>query len=303
MSKVAESQIKQYLLTLQNTICQALEREDGIIKFQQDTWHNDNIIDANTRVATNGNFVEHAAVNFSHLCGDQLPKAATDRYPELAGAKFLALGLSLIIHPSNPYVPTTHANVRFFSAENIWWFGGGYDLTPYYPFVEDCVHWHTTAATACAPFGNEVYPKYKEWCDKYFSLPHRQETRGIGGLFFDDLNCWPMDTCFAFMQSIGNSFLPAYLPIVTKRKNTPFDEHERDFQLYRRGRYVEFNLIYDRGTLFGLQAKGRTESILSSLPPLVKWRYNWQPEPDSREARLYRDFLQPRDWLTMPVVL
>lgn len=304
MSKVDKYQIKQYLLTLQETICQALEQEDGSAKFHQDSWHNNHIIDASTRIISNGNFIEHAAVNFSHLCGNQLPKAATVRYPELAGANFEAMGLSLIVHPLNPHVPTTHANIRFFSAktknddaEDIWWFGGGYDLTPYYPMLEDCVHWHQTANNACAPFGEDVYTKYKEWCDNYFSLPHRQETRGVGGLFFDDLNCWPQNTCFAFMQSIGNSFLPAYLPIVAKRKHTPFGEHERDFQLYRRGRYVEFNLIYDRGTLFGLQVNGRTESILSSLPPLVKWRYNWQPASNSKEALLYSDFLKPRDWL------
>lgn len=289
--------VKNYLKNLQDNICNQLEIEDEAGKFVIDNWQN-----GSTRVLSNGKCIEQAAVNFSLIHGKQLPAAASVRYPELAGAAFTAMGVSLIIHPNNPYVPTTHANVRFFIAQpksgpEIWWFGGGYDLTPYYPFKEDCIHWHKTAQQACVPFGEEVYPKFKSWCDKYFFLPHRNETRGIGGLFFDDLNEWEFAKCFAFMQSVGNSFLPAYLPIVQKRKNTPYSERERDFQLYRRGRYVEFNLIHDRGTLFGLQSKGRTESILVSMPPLVKWRYNWQPEPASAEEKLYTEFLPVQEWV------
>jgi coproporphyrinogen III oxidase len=231
-----------------------------------------------------------------------MPASATAHRPELAGRGFEALGVSLVIHPRNPYAPTSHANVRFFiaskeGAEPIWWFGGGFDLTPYYGFEEDAVHWHRTARSACEPFGAEVYPRYKQWCDEYFFLKHRSEPRGIGGLFFDDLNEGGFEHCFAFMRSVGDHYLPAYRPIVARRKTTPHGERERDFQLYRRGRYVEFNLIYDRGTLFGLQSGGRTESILMSLPPLVKWRYNWRPAAETEEARLYSDFLRPRDWL------
>lgn len=302
------SSVKQYLTTLQNNICQALESEDGKSKFLIDRWKNASVIDGNTRIITNGNFIEHGAVNFSHVQGNELPSAATAKYPELAGANFEAMGVSVIIHANNPYVPTTHANVRFFISQPkdkpvVWWFGGGYDLTPYYPFEEDCEHWHTVAQAACLPFGTEVYQRYKQWCDKYFYLPHRQETRGVGGLFFDDLNCWSFNKCFDFMQSIGDSFIPGYLPIVQKRKNIIYGERERDFQLYRRGRYVEFNLIHDRGTLFGLQANGRTESILASMPPLVKWRYNWQPEPNTPEAKLYSDYLHAREWIKEPLAL
>tara|TARA_B110000881_G_scaffold213761_2_gene225198 strand:- start:271 stop:978 length:708 start_codon:yes stop_codon:yes gene_type:complete len=231
-----------------------------------------------------------------------MPASATANRPDLAGRSFEAIGVSLVIHPRNPYAPTCHANVRFFIAEKedeepIWWFGGGYDLTPYYGFKEDVIHWHQTAKEACDPFGQSIYQKYKKWCDEYFYLKHRDETRGVGGLFFDDLNEGGFDHCFNFLQSIGNSFLMAYLPILDRRKDTSFGERERDFQLYRRGRYVEFNLVYDRGTLFGLQSGGRTESILMSLPPLVKWRYNWQPEPETDEAMLYKVFLKPQDWL------
>jgi coproporphyrinogen III oxidase len=299
--------IKQYLHALQNEICNALENVDGSAKFIHDAWQNTSVIEGCTRIISAGNVIEHGAVNFSHVRGNKLPATASARYPELAGSEFEAMGLSLIIHPNNPFVPTTHANIRFFIAnanngKKIWWFGGGYDLTPYYAFEEDCLHWHTTAYNACSPFGKDVYAKFKQWCDKYFFLPHRNETRGIGGLFFDDLNCWSFDKCFKFMQSIGNSFIPAYIPIVEKRKSTPYSEKERDFQLYRRGRYVEFNLVYDRGTLFGLQAKGRTESILASLPPLVKWQYNWHPEDGSAEANLYK-FLQPREWIKEPLAL
>lgn len=300
--------VKQYLTTLQDNICQQFEKEDGSAKFLIDSWQNDSVIDGSTRVISNGNFIEHGAVNFSHVRGNKLPSTATARYPELAGGHFEAMGTSIIIHPNNPYVPTTHANVRFFIAQPkdkpaMWWFGGGYDLTPYYAFEEDCEHWHNIAQDACLPFGSDVYSKYKKWCDEYFYLPHRGEARGIGGLFFDDLNHWSFNKSFDFMKSVGDSFLHGYLPIVQKRKNTIYGERERDFQLYRRGRYVEFNLIHDRGTLFGLQAKGRTESILASMPPLVKWRYNWQPEPNTPEAKLYSDYLHAREWAKDPLAL
>ena len=249
-----------------------------------------------------GAVFEQAGVNFSHVFGTDLPASATAHRPELAGRSFQALGVSLVIHPRNPYAPTSHANVRFFMAEKpgaepVWWFGGGFDLTPYYGFEEDCVHWHKTAKAACDPFGADYYPRFKKWCDEYFLLKHRNEPRGIGGLFFDDLNEKVFKHCFGFLKSVGDHYVPAYLPIVQKRKATPFGERERDFQLYRRGRYVEFNLVYDRGTLFGLQSGGRTESILMSLPPLVKWRYDWKPAPGTPEAKLYEIFLKPRDWV------
>ncbi len=309
MSIVDQGIVKEYLLFLQNKICETLEFEDGLSKFQHDEWANTNVIGGSTRILSNGKVFEHGAVNFSHVHGNKLPAAASTRYPELTGASFEAMGVSIIMHPQNPYVPTTHANIRFFLARPrnskniIWWFGGGYDLTPYYPFLEDCLHWHKNAYNACLPFGEDVYHKFKEWCDKYFYLPHRQETRGVGGLFFDDLNKWSFNKCFKFMQSIGDSFLQGYMPIVKKRKDTKFGDKERDFQLYRRGRYVEFNLIHDRGTLFGLQSKGRTESILASLPPLASWRYNWQPEPNSFEAKLYEEYLKPRDWIKEALAL
>ena len=249
-----------------------------------------------------GNVFEKAGINFSHVFGPGLPASATAHRPELAGRSFQAMGVSLVIHPHNPYVPTSHANVRFFIAEKegadpVWWFGGGFDLTPYYGFEDDVRHWHSMSKQACEPFGEDIYPKYKKWCDEYFFLKHRNEPRGVGGLFFDDLNEWGFDKSFAFMQSVGDHYIPAYLPIVQKRKQTAFGDRERDFQLYRRGRYVEFNLVYDRGTLFGLQTGGRTESILMSLPPLVKWRYDWRPEAGSAEAELYEKYLKPRDWL------
>ena len=249
-----------------------------------------------------GAVFEQGGVNFSHVFGDNMPASATAHRPELAGRSFQALGVSLVIHPHNPYVPTSHANVRFFIAEKegtdpIWWFGGGFDLTPYYGDDEDCIAWHQKAKAACDPFGEEVYDEYKKWCDDYFYLKHRNEPRGIGGLFFDDLNQWGFEKSFAFMQSVGNAYIEAYCPIVNKHKNDEYGERQRDFQLYRRGRYVEFNLVYDRGTLFGLQSGGRTESILMSLPPLVKWRYNWQPEAGSEEAKLYSDYLRARDWV------
>ena len=247
---------------------------------------------------------EQAGVNFSHVLGDKLPPSATAHRPELAGRHWLAMGVSLVIHPRNPYAPTSHANVRFFMAEKdgaepVWWFGGGFDLTPYYGFEEDARHWHRTARNACEPFGPDVYPRYKKWCDEYFFLKHRDEPRGIGGLFYDDLNEGGFGRCFDFMKSVGDHYIPAYAPIIERRRDTPYAERERDFQLYRRGRYVEFNLVYDRGTLFGLQSGGRTESILMSLPPLVKWRYNWRPEAGTPEAKLYDVFLKPRDWVEM----
>ena len=255
-----------------------------------------------TRVLTNGNVIEQGGVNFSHVFGGELPASATAARPELAGRTFEAVGVSLVIHPKNPHIPTSHANVRFFIAEKagekpVWWFGGGFDLTPFYPKQEDVVHWHTVANKLCQPFGEEVYPKYKTWCDEYFFLKHRDETRGVGGLFFDDLNEWGFDRSFAFMQAVGNGFLDAYVPIVERRKTCNYSEEERNFQLYRRGRYVEFNLVYDRGTLFGLQTGGRTESILMSMPPLARWEYDYQPEPGSPEELLYKEYLHPRKWI------
>ncbi|WP_457665641.1 oxygen-dependent coproporphyrinogen oxidase [Thiolapillus sp.] len=294
--------VRNYLLQLQDDICENLASVDGGDGFLEDSWERDAGGGGRSRVLEDGVVFEKAGVNFSHVHGEQLPGSATAARPELAGRGFEALGVSLVIHPRNPYVPTSHANVRFFLAEKpgespVWWFGGGYDLTPYYGFEEDAIHWHRTARAACEPFGDNVYAKYKQWCDEYFFLKHRNEPRGIGGLFFDDLNQWGFDRSFAFMQAIGNSYLDAYLPIVEKRKEIAYGERERDFQLYRRGRYVEFNLVYDRGTLFGLQSGGRTESILMSLPPLVTWRYDWQPEPGTPEAELYDKFLVPRDWI------
>jgi coproporphyrinogen III oxidase len=298
--------VKSYLLELQDQICSSLAAEDGGRQFREESWNREAGGGGRTRVLEQGKVFEQAGVNFSHVYGDRLPPSATAARPELAGRDFQAMGISLVIHPRNPFVPTSHANVRFFIAKKtgaekdqedpVWWFGGGYDLTPYYPEMDDIVSWHKAAKDACQPFGEEVYPRYKKWCDEYFYLKHRNETRGVGGLFFDDLNEWGFERSFEFMRTIGDSYLPAYLPIVQCRKNTPYGERERAFQLYRRGRYVEFNLVYDRGTLFGLQSGGRTESILMSLPPVVHWRYNWQPEADSAEAAL-TDYLAPRDWL------
>ncbi len=302
MSQVDVAAVKQYLLSLQDAICQQLEAEDGVATFVEDNWQRDGGGGGRTRVLTDGAVFEQGGVNFSHVFGDKLPPSATAQRPELAGRSFQAMGVSLVIHPHNPMIPTSHANVRFFiadkeGAEPVWWFGGGFDLTPYYGFEDDCVAWHKTAKTACEPFGEGVYERYKQWCDDYFFLKHRHEPRGVGGLFFDDLHEWGFDKCFAFMRSVGDHYIQAYRPIVNRRKDLAFTQAQRDFQLYRRGRYVEFNLVYDRGTLFGLQSGGRTESILMSLPPLVKWRYNWQPEEGTEEARLYRDFLRPRDWV------
>jgi len=294
--------VKNYLLGLQDNICHRLEQIDAGGAFAEDNWERKSGGGGHTRIMNKGSVIEQGGINFSHVFGTDLPPAASAQRPELAGRRFQAMGVSLVIHPHNPYAPSSHMNVRFFMAEKagheaLWWFGGGFDLTPYYGFAEDARHWHRIAHSACKEFGEDVYPQYKKWCDEYFYLRHRQETRGIGGLFFDDLNELGFERSFDFLQSVGNHYLPAYQPILERRKDTPYGERERDFQLYRRGRYVEFNLIYDRGTLFGLQSGGRTESILMSLPPEVRWRYNWQPAPGSEEARLYEEFLQPRDWL------
>lgn len=294
--------VKDYLIGLQERICQRLEAVDGQASFIRDSWQRPEGGGGISRVLADGGVIEKGGVNFSHVMGETMPASATAHRPHLAGAPWQAMGVSLVIHPNNPYVPTSHANVRFFIAtpENsapVYWFGGGYDLTPYYGFEEDCVHWHRTAKAACQPFGDSVYADYKRWCDDYFYLKHRQEPRGVGGLFFDDYNTGDFDRDFAFMQAVGDSYIEAYEPIVRRRMDKPWGEREREFQLYRRGRYVEFNLVYDRGTLFGLQSGGRTESILMSLPPLVRWDYDRRPEPGSEEARLTEYFLTGRDWL------
>ncbi len=296
------ARVKDYLLDLQDRICVALEGEEPESRFIEDHWQRTEGGGGRTRVLSNGQVFEQGGVNFSHVMGFQLPPSATAKRPELANRQFQAMGVSLVIHPKNPYVPTSHANVRFLIAEqenqpSIWWFGGGFDLTPYYPFKEDVIHWHKMAQAACQPFGEELYPTYKKWCDDYFYLPHRNETRGVGGLFFDDMNEGGFEHCFGFMRSVGDHYLKGYLPIVQKRKDTPYDIRERNFQLYRRGRYVEFNFIYDRGTLFGLQSGGRTESILMSMPPVAHWQYNWTPEPGSPEEELYDIYLKPQNWL------
>ena len=299
--------IRLYLSVLQDNITDALCHLDDKLELHEDEWEREEGGGGRSRVMQDGLVFEQAGINLSHVFGNELPASAAAHRPELAGRKFQALGVSLVIHPLNPYVPTTHMNVRFFVAEKenakkeeeapIWWFGGGFDLTPYYGFNEDAKHWHTTAKSACADFGEDIYPRYKKWCDDYFYLKHRQEARGIGGLFFDDLNEWGFEKCFAFMRSVGDAFLPAYLPIVERRKNIEYSERQRQFQLYRRGRYVEFNLVYDRGTLFGLQSGGRTESILMSLPPLVRWQYDWQPKSGTPEAELYDKYLKVREWV------
>lgn len=305
MSAIDKQAVKQFLMDLQDSICQQLELVDGQAKFIEDAWSRepgDKLGGGGrTRVMTNGAVFEQGGVNFSHVEGQEMPMSATAHRPELAGRRFEAMGVSLVMHPKNPYVPTSHANVRFFVAEKqgedpIWWFGGGFDLTPFYPFEDDAQYWHDTAKKICAPFGEQVYQEHKAWCDKYFYLPHRDETRGVGGLFFDDLNHWEFDKCLAYIQAVGEGYTRAYLPIVERRKDTAFGERERQFQLYRRGRYVEFNLVYDRGTLFGLQSGGRTESILMSMPPLARWEYGYQVEEASHEAELYQDYLKPRDW-------
>ena len=300
--------VRDYLGDLQTRLCTVLAAADGAKNFVVDDWQRAPDAHAglsgggSTRLLTDGALFEQAGVNFSHVRGERLPPAASAHRAELSGRAFEALGVSLVLHPHNPYVPTAHCNVRYFEAqksgeEPIWWFGGGFDLTPYYGFEDDAVHWHRVAHAACAPFGADYYARFKRWCDEYFYLKHRQEPRGIGGLFFDDFNAVDFAHSLGFTQSVGDAFLDAYLPIAERRRGIAFGERERDFQLYRRGRYVEFNLVYDRGTLFGLQSGGRTESILMSLPPLVKWRYDWRPEAGTPEARLYTDFLRARDWL------
>jgi coproporphyrinogen III oxidase len=302
MSQPDKHAVKAYLMDLQERICRDLSDTDGAKSFVEDSWVRAEGGGGRSRVLCDGGVFEKGGVNFSHVTGASMPASATAHRPELAGRSFEAMGVSLVMHPHNPYVPTSHANVRFFIAEKpgeapVWWFGGGYDLTPYYGFDEDCQHWHQVAAKACAPFGANVYADYKRWCDEYFYLKHRNEPRGIGGLFFDDVNQPGFDQSFALMQAIGDSYTQAYTPIVNRRKTTAYGERERQFQLYRRGRYVEFNLVYDRGTLFGLQTGGRTESILMSLPPLVRWEYDWHPEANTPEATLYSDYLRAREWV------
>jgi len=294
--------VREWLADLQGSLTAALERADGAARFSRERWERPGGGGSDSRVIRDGALIEQGGVNFSEVTGASLPASATQERASLAGAPFAATGVSLVMHPKNPHVPTTHLNLRFFIAEPpgakpLWWFGGGFDLTPFYPVREDVLHWHRTAQQACAPFGDDVYARHKDWCDRYFFLKHRNETRGVGGLFFDDLNEWGFERCFAYQRSVGDHFLPAYLPIVARRRASSYGERERTFQLYRRGRYVEFNLVYDRGTSFGLQSGGRTESILMSLPPLARWEYDWRPEAGSPEARLYENFLRPRDWL------
>jgi len=301
MSAINIDIVVDYLKQLQDQICSALEQADGSGKFVEDSWVREEGGGGRSRVLTDGAVIEQGGVNFSLVSGNKLPPSATAHRPELAGRTWKACGVSLVIHPKNPYIPTSHANVRFFIAEKegedpVWWFGGGFDLTPFYPFMEDVKHWHQTAKDICQPFGDDMYPAHKKWCDEYFFLKHRNETRGVGGLFFDDLNQWDFDTCFSYMKAVGEGYAKAYVPIIAKRKDTPYSDQERQFQLYRRGRYVEFNLVFDRGTLFGLQSGGRTESILMSMPPLARWEYNYQPEEGSPEANLY-EYLVPREWL------
>ena len=300
--KIDVGAVKFFLRGLQDDICAAIEHCDGNAQFQQDEWQHKTGGGGRSRILRNGSVFEQAGVGFSHVTGDKLPAAASASRPQIAGKRFEAMGVSLVFHPWNPHVPATHLNVRFFIAygegdEPIWWFGGGFDLTPFYPVEKDVVHWHETARAACILFGDDLYPRCKNWCDEYFFLKHRNETRGVGGLFFDDFNEGNFGNAFAFQRSVGEHFLEAYLPIVERRKDKPYAEREREFQLYRRGRYVEFNLIFDRGTLFGLQSGGRTESILMSLPPLARWEYGFEPEAGSKEAELYERYLKPQDWL------
>ena len=296
------AEVEGYLRSLQNKICATLEQIDGSAAFATEAWDRNEGGGGISRVLAEGEVIEKGGVNFSHVVGAGMSASATQHRPELAGRSFRAMGVSLVIHPRNPHAPTSHANVRLFMAEKpdedpVWWMGGGFDLTPYYGYEEDAIHWHQTAKAACDPFGDDTYPRFKQWCDEYFYLPHRKEPRGVGGLFYDDLNDWGFEQTFAFMRSIGDGFLDAYTPILKRRKDTPFTEAQRQWQLYRRGRYVEFNLVHDRGTLFGLQTNGRTEAILMSLPPLVRWEYGYSPEEGTEEARLMADFLRPRDWL------
>ena len=299
--------VRDYLRSLQDDICRQLEEEDGG-RFITDEWTRPEpegqmkLTGGGVTRVLEGQVIEKGGVNFSHVFGEELPRSATAHRPELAGRSFQAMGVSLVIHPRNPYAPTSHANVRLFVAEKageepVWWFGGGFDLTPFYLFEEDARYWHEIARAACEPFGSEVYPRFKKWCDDYFYIRHRGETRGVGGLFFDDLNDWDFDTCFAFMRAVGDAYIEAYRPILARRKDTAYGERERQWQLIRRGRYVEYNLVYDRGTLFGLQTGGRTESILMSMPPLAAWKYDHQPEPGTPEAELVEVLREPREWL------
>ena len=297
--------VRAYLLGLQDRITDAVAAIDGQ-PFLTDAWEKPSTErlrgSGRTRILEGGAVMERAGVGFSHVTGDTLPPSASANRPELAGCSFEAMGVSLVFHPRNPYVPTVHMNVRCFvatkpGADPVWWFGGGMDLTPYYGNADDCVHFHRTCKESLAPFGDELYPRFKQWCDEYFFLKHRGEARGIGGIFFDDFSTLGFERSFEMMRSVGDTFLDAYQPILERRKDTPYGERERDFQAYRRGRYVEFNLVFDRGTLFGLQSGGRAESILMSMPPQVGWRYDWKPEPGSPEATLYTDFLPPRDWV------
>jgi coproporphyrinogen III oxidase len=302
MSGVDVAAVSAYLTDLQDRICAMLEAEDGHQRFMEDPWQHAAGGGGRTRVLEGGAVIERGAVNFSHVQGTALPGTASERHPDLAGCRFEALGVSLVIHPQNPYVPTSHANVRLFVAHRpgdapVWWFGGGFDLTPYYGFDEDCVFWHRQARAACAPFGADLYPRLKHWCDAYFCNHHRGEQRGIGGIFFDDFDEGGFAQAFAFLRSVGEHYIAAYQPIVARRKHMPYGERERDFQLFRRGRYVEFNLLHDRGTRFGIQSGGRAESILVSMPALAAWRYRWQAEPGTPEAALTEKYLQPRDWL------
>lgn len=301
MSLAVEA-VKDFLLKLQDDICEAIEAEDGQAMFMEDKWTREGGGGGRTRVIANGAVIEKGGVNFSHVYGKGMPGSSTERHPDMAGCNFQAMGVSLVIHPKNPHVPTSHANVRLFVAERegkepVWWFGGGFDLTPYYAVEEDCRYFHQVAQDLCKPFGADVYARFKTWCDEYFFIPHRNEARGIGGLFFDDLNEWPFEKCFEFVQAVGKGFIDAYIPIVNRRKNTPYTEQQVEFQEFRRGRYAEFNLVIDRGTKFGLQSGGRTESILISLPPRARWGYNWQPEPGTPEARLTEYFLTKKQWV------
>jgi len=303
MTEAYKKQVKEFLLDWQKRLCNDFAKIDGK-KFGEDTWEHKTGGGGISRVLSDGNVFERAGVNFSHVMGNNLPKAATLSRPQLEGASFEAMGVSLVIHPKNPFAPTSHANLRFFIAttkenETVWWFGGGFDLTPYYGFTEDCVHWHTQAKLACDPFGTDIYHRFKTWCDDYFYLKHRNEQRGVGGLFFDDLNEWGFDNSFNFIKAVAEKYISGYFPIIEKRHAEPYTAKHRDFQCYRRGRYVEFNLLYDRGTIFGIQTGGRTESILMSLPPEVRWRYNWTAEPDTKEFELTNYYLKPRDWLAL----
>ncbi|MCW8887180.1 MAG: oxygen-dependent coproporphyrinogen oxidase [Motiliproteus sp.] len=304
MTVPSMSTVKPFMESLQEQICDGLQQLEPSARFVEECWTKESGGGGRSRVISSGSVIEKGGVNFSHVMGENMPASATAHRPELAGRSYQAVGVSLVIHPDNPFVPTSHANVRFFIAEKpgeepIWWFGGGFDLTPYYGFDEDCRDWHRQAKAACDPFGADRYQNYKEWCDRYFYLKHRNEPRGVGGLFFDDLNEPDFDHCFDFVKGVGETYLKAYMPIVERRKDHPFTEQHKEFQRYRRGRYVEFNLVYDRGTLFGLQSGGRTESILMSLPPEVRWEYNWQPEAGTEEARLYEHFLVAKDWAEM----